>query len=467
MIEFDGGSFKDPSGRVFHHDGAVYRTLSTTAHQHFTAARDRGLTQELVHERLLVPSELVRAEDAGLRPTDVGAWLLRHPRIPFVSYSYEWGFEMLRDAALVTLRILTRALGRGFILKDANAFNILFDGCLPTHVDPPSLEPYNEGDVWAGYGQFCRSFLFPLLVAAYRDIDPRPLLRGTLGELSIQDAARLLRPLDVLRPGVLVNVILQRRLEHGFAHAGHAVSAVVRPVRLPKAALLANIRRLSVLVEGLRGPQSSTEWSGYEARHSYSEGDQGTKTAFVAGVVNGSDAARIVDLGSNTGTYARAAVEHGRHAIALDIDVRSIDRLYRRMSGDRRLSPIVGDLLNPTPAMGWALTERRPLLPRLRSDCFLALALIHHLRIAGGVPLALILDQLLAIAPQGVVEWVDKRDAMVQQMLSLRKDVYDDYSRESFEALLHQRCRIVSTQTTHGGHRTLYHVTSPQAPAVS
>ena len=37
------------------------------------------------------------------------AAVLRHERIPFVSYPYEWTFSMLKDAALLQLDLLLAA----------------------------------------------------------------------------------------------------------------------------------------------------------------------------------------------------------------------------------------------------------------------------------------------------------------------------------------------------------------------
>jgi hypothetical protein len=148
----------------------------------------------------------------------------------------------------------------------------------------------------------------------------------------------------------------------------------------------------------------------------------------------------------------------GAFVIAIDIDSGAIDRLYRSLSSPAPLSPVVASLLTPTPAMGWGLRERRSLFDRIGSDAFLALALIHHLRITGGVPLAAIVSQLFAIAPEGVIEWVDKDDEMVRAMLSLRPDVYDDYTWPAFEAALREHGDIVAEHSTHGGRRRLCHV---------
>jgi hypothetical protein len=466
MIGFEPASFKDPAGRVFYHGDVVCRTLSESAHHTFEAADRGGLIKALVADDLLVPSELVTAADLGIRDADASQFLLRQPRLPLVTYSYEWSFEMLRDAALVTLRVLDRALAAGFILKDANAFNMLFDGTIPKLVDAPSIERYREGDVWAGYAQFCRSFLFPLLLASYRDLDIQPLLRGTLGELPIQLARRLITLRDYAKAGVFKDIVLQARLDHSFAGAEPLVSTAATSA-YPKALLVGNVRRLLGIIERLKGPSSPTEWTAYDTFHSYSDEDRRIKATFVTQVFTPGRFGRVVDLGCNTGEYADVARSSVPHVIAIDLDSRAIDRLYRRTPKSPALSPVVANLLNPTPAMGWALRERRSLLDRIKSDGFLALALIHHLRITGGVPLEQIVGQLFTIAPEGVVEWVDKEDAMVRSMLSLRPDVYDDYNWPQFQALVSQHADIVFVQPTHGGRRRLCHVRVRAASAAA
>jgi hypothetical protein len=436
----------------------VCRTVSAEARQHFEAARAAGLIDSLVADGLLVPTELISANELGLLPSAVGEVILEQPRVPLVTYSYEWSFEMLRDAALTVLRILDRALASGFVLKDGNAFNILFDGNVPKLVDVLSIEPYREGTIWAGYSQFCRSFLFPLLLFAYRAIDIQALLRGTLGEVPVRDAAQYFSGADYLKPGVFKDVVLQARLDRSFAAAPTSVQSKALGHDYPKKAFVASVRRLIKTVSDLKPVHRPSDWSNYETAHSYSEHDHAAKLKFVARVLSERRPARVVDLGCNTGEYSRVALKAVSFVISMDMDSRSIDQLYRGLPPRTSISPVVASLVNPTPAMGWQLRERSSLLDRLKCDGFLALALVHHLRITGGVPLDAILTQLFAIAPEGIVEWIDKSDAMVREMLSLRPDVYDDYTWPQFEAGLRARGEIVSVQPTHNERRRLCQV---------
>ena len=123
---------------------------------------------------------------------------------------------------------------------------------------------------------------------------------------------------------------------------------------------------------------------------------------------------------------------------AIDIDAACINALYRRIRADgvRSFVPMADALLNPTPGMGWNLSQRRSLFERIRSDAFL--------------------DLLREIAPAGVIEWVDKGDAMVQQMLRNRADVFADYGWDRFERLLRERFTLADIVDSHESARQLY-----------
>ena len=457
-VRFDPGSFRDPSGRVFFHRDQVFRTLNEEARCDLEAARAVGLLPELERRGLLLASEIVTPASCELDAAVAGTHVLRQPRVPLVSYAYEWSFEMLRDAAVATLEILDRCLAEGFTLKDANSFNVQFVQAAPKLVDVPSIARYEEGSLWAGYGQFCRSFLFPLLITATRGIDFQPLLSGSQGELPAGLAASLMRRRDWLRPGVLKDVVLQARLERSLSTSAEAVGASTRGARYPKEILVANVGRLLRIVRRLKPPRQRSTWERYADTTSYSEEEREVKHRFVENALASARPARLLDLGCNTGEYTDLALAHAKHVIAVDSDARSVDHLYLRHRGRSNVSPLVASIARPTPPLGWRLAERRSLAERLHGDFFLALALVHHLRIGDGIPLGALVSHLFELAPEGIVEWVDKADPMVRKLLGLRPDVFDDYTWERFEALLRQHGTLAAVRETHGGNRRLCHV---------
>ena len=155
------GSFRDPESRVFYSGDEVFRALSSDGLSDYQALEQTGL----LGDGRLVATE--RAEStAALRGLLVHepAGVLRHERIPFVSYPYEWTFSMLKDAALVQLDLLLAALEHDMVLKDSTPYNVQFRGAHPVFVDIGSFERLREGEPWVGYRQFCMLYLYPLLL---------------------------------------------------------------------------------------------------------------------------------------------------------------------------------------------------------------------------------------------------------------------------------------------------------------
>ena len=120
------GSFRDPESRVFYDGDEVFRALSPDGLSDFEAVQATGL----LDDPRVVPTELLGDGAAGGRAAREGllvhepAAVLRHERIPFVSYPYEWTFSMLKDAALVQLDLLLASLEHDLVLKDSTPYNV-------------------------------------------------------------------------------------------------------------------------------------------------------------------------------------------------------------------------------------------------------------------------------------------------------------------------------------------------------
>ena len=147
----------------------------------------------------------------------------------------------------------------------------------------------------------------------------------------------------------------------------------------------------------------------------------------------------MLDLGANDGTYSRLAAEHARYVVACEFDEGVVDRFYRqlRAEGERRILPLVMDLANPSPGIGWRGRERASLEQRGPADAALALAVIHHLAIGRNVPLPDVVDWLAALGRRVVVEFVDPADPMAQRLLANKPaGLFGDYRRDVFERML-------------------------------
>lgn len=438
-MNYVAGSFRERGARVFVHADAVYRRLDAAALDHwrfasecafFRAAAARG---QIVATRELPADELPELPDGAS-----AAGVLEHARIPFVSYPYEWCFGMLRDAALLQLELLAAALREGATLKDASPYNVQFRGVAPTFIDISSFERAAAGEPWIAYRQFCELFLYPLLLQAYRGIDFQPLLRGSLDGLDAERCLRWFPWRDRLRPGVLTHVWLQAALARGAQRQAASTVRQLQDSGFHVDLILNNIRKLSRLIQGLAWRPPASAWTNYDETAPHVAADSGVKTEFVARVLDERRRELVWDLGCNRGRYARLAAERADAVVALDGDHACIERLYQSLKADgpENVLPLVVNLADPSPALGWRGRERQRLEERGRPDLVLCLGLIHHLVIAANVPLPEVVDWLASLGGEIVLEFPTKADPMVQGLLRNKADQYADYSWEALEAAL-------------------------------
>ncbi len=383
----------------------------------------------------------------------------------FVSYPYEWSFGMLRDAALLTLDIQAEAAAAGFTLRDASAYNVLFRSGRPILVDTLSLAPAEPGAPWAAYRQFCEHFLAPLALMARRDVRLGGLQRSHLDGIPLDLAARLLPGRTRVNPGLSAHLHLHARAQRTHEARGDAAAAEARRAsvgRLGGEALLDNLRRT---VTGLDWTPTGTEWADYEQGDAADDAARtiaDAKDVLVRAMLADAGGQVVWDLGANVGRHSAIAADLGRRVVAWDARSRPRSSATTGASGTRgatAILPLLVDLADPSPAVGWALEERRSIVERADADVVLALALVHHLAIGRNVPLPRIADFLATLAPHLIIEWVGRDDSMVRRLLATREDVFHDYDVAGFRSAFERRYRILDEQPIPGSSRILLRMT--------
>lgn len=460
-MRVEPGSFRDSDSRVLLTDrDEVFRALSPQGLEDWRALRSSAAFEDLIASGALVGSWEVDGERPAVLP-QVGAGLLRHERVPYVSYPYEWTFGMLRDAAVLELDILDRCLQEGLILKDGSPYNVQWWGVGPVHIDVGSFERLRAGEPWAGYRQFCMLFLYPLMLQAYRGIPFQPWLRGAIDGIAPHEARAVMSLRDLLRRGVLTHVVLHARLERRYAAAeGRAVRRELSHAGFRTELIRANVRRLRRLVERMRWAPGHSGWTDYREQSAQSARDAEAKVAFVAEAVGRRSWDIVWDLGCNDGAFARLAAPSARTVVAMDADHPTVERLYQTLRaepGSPPILPLVVDVCDPSPDRGWRGRERGALVSRGRPDLTLCLALVHHLAIADNVPLAEIVAWLEELGGRVVVELPTPQDPMVRRLLAAKRDgAHSDYGVEQFERRLQEAFEIERSELLPCGTRVLY-----------
>jgi len=454
------GSFRDPESRIFYAGDGVYRALSEDGLSDFVALRDTKLYERFTGDGRLVATELLDGADApaGLLARGT-AGVLRHERIPFVSYPYEWPFSMLKDAALLQLDLNLAALEEDMILKDSTPYNVQFKGAKPVFVDIGSFERLREGEPWIGYRQFCMLYLYPLMLQAVKGVGPHALLRGAIDGIAPSQMRGMVSFRDRFRKGFYLNVFLHAKLEARHGDRGKEVKAEVKKAGFKKELIVANVTRMRKVVERLEWAPPEGVWVAYGERNSYTDEDAKRKDEFVREVCTSQRWGLTWDIGANNGRYSRIAAEGSDHVLAVDADQGPVELLYRtlREEGDEQILSLAMNLADPSPGLGWRGLERKSLPDRGAPDLVLALALIHHVAIAANVPVREFVTWLAGLNAAIVIELPTREDPMVKKLLGPKRDgLHPDYERENFECELGEAFDVERRERLKSGTRLLY-----------
>jgi len=442
-----GGSFRDPSGHVYRQGDRIIRTVTNAGKEQFDFVRRAGLFDLLMQEGRLLSFDHIEGAAVPDGFGESAAYVLEVPKLPFVSFPYEWPFPALKAAALLHLDIQLAALEKNVTLSDASAYNIQFIGAKPIFIDHLSFRRYEPDEIWGGHRQFCEQFLIPLLLRSLFGIPHNAWYRGSLEGIPTVEFSRLLTWRHYLKKDLLMHVVLQSWLQRSAESTrGPALdSAAMKAKALPMQAyrkLLTDLRHWISSLEPLQTSKST--WQDYAKDNSYQADELGKKVAFVRDFAAQHGPRQLWDFGCNVGVFAKAALEGGaEYVVGFDFDQGALDGCYARACASRMpIQSIVMDMANVSPDQGWMGIEREGLGARRSADALVALAVAHHLAISRNIPFGELLDWLIDLAPCGVIEFVPKPDPMVQKLLALRADIFEDYTWSFFTDRIAQKARI-------------------------
>jgi hypothetical protein len=443
------GSYRDPSGFIFEKDGILYRQVNKSFQKHFDHFINEGCYHHFVEKRWLVPHA---TQPVNLTGDDAWYTTLQPERIPFISYPYEWSFDMLKDAALHTLRLAKEALRFGMTLKDASPYNIQWRNGQPVFIDSLSFERFTETP-WKAYRQFCENFLGPLLVAHYSQ-QPMQALQMAWPEGI---------PLQVIKSFLPKKTRFSLHIYlHIHLHAGIASKNVPQknePPHFAKSKFINLLSSLELLIGRLKLRDGKSTWSKYydevAGRKDYLDLKKNLVGRWLDELPSISTAA---DLGANEGEFSQILASRNIATIAVDFDPYCVNRLYNKIktSAQANIQPLTIDLANPSPAIGFNNEERGSFISRLNVDLVLALALVHHLCIGKNVPLDLIASFFGRVARQLIIEFVPPNDDKTILMMAQKAMRFDQYNQQEFEASFEKYFVILKKEEIGNSGRVLY-----------
>lgn len=431
---------RDPEGILEQQGSLLLRRLLQPA-ESATFLASSG-ARKLVSEGKLVPFKAV------------GPDLLEVERVPFVTAPFEWCDDQFRQAATLTLDVSEAALEEGHELKDASAWNVIFNGCQPVFCDHLSFRRIRRQQWWA-FGQFLRHFLFPLTVSEITGLVGSRVFRMSRDGLQANEARRLLglrRFRTRLWP--LFLMLSSASLDTQPADTSVASGARLRGFH----SHLYRYCRWS-LPGAKAGRPPSGEWLGYTAnRQHYSEQSQDAKAAAIAEWIGAIQPGWLVDLGANTGEFTFLAASKGARVIAIEQDVACVGELFRRAGGDPSIFPVLSNLADLCGGCGWQGNEHSGLHSRLRgiAQMVLVLAVLHHLAISESIPLDRIADFVADITTRhAIVELIPEDDPMVLKLSAQRERKAHEFSLAAQLAAFSRHFEILETTEIKGSQRQL------------
>jgi len=391
----------DGFGVVYEIDGRIYRELASAAQQMYAGLLKDKILMNRLHNLGLVPTEVEPLEESPAQ------YRLHHYKIPYASYSIEWSFDMLKDAALLHVDLAAALATIGYGLKDAHPYNVLFDFSKPMFIDFSSIVQSTSRS-WKGWksGLFYE-FVIPLYLSSkgwkrlaqlYFYWETYPRSKDRIGHL-----------LNELWPGW--NDIFEPEESHP-----------------------PSISRVREYISTINMSHRSTQWEDYYDRAPrIALGDFSSYTAkersalHFMNILRNEGQKSLLDVASNEGWFSRTGEMMGYDVVAFDNDWNSINRLYLSVKNSRkRVLPLVMDFLRPTRSHGINQVWKEA-TERLRCDVTLSMAIVHHLVLGQGISFSGFADRLSEFTKNfAIVEFIGKDDIHIRNRIGPKFSWYDE-----------------------------------------
>ena len=442
-------SYRDPAGFIFYKNDILYRQVNHVFKKEFDHFIDSGLYQHLAQNKLLIHHQSLNENLTGSAD-----WYttLQPELLPFISYPYEWCFDMLKNAALVTLQTAKEAMNFGMMLRDASAYNIqLLQGKM-VFMDSLSFELYDETKPWIAYRQFCEHFFAPLALMHYLKEPLQNLFIAYPDGVPLNIAASMLPFTSKLNL-------------HTYLHI-HFQGAISKKTKIKKQETKSFSKQkmknlLQSLEDGIKSfsfSQSGTQWSAYYEEAKLRGDYLDLKKQIIYEWLNTLDFNTVFDAGSNEGEFSELVARRSNYVVSTDLDHSAITKLYHKIQQESisNIYPLIMDLSKPSPAIGVNNNERLSFLERCKVDVTLALALIHHLALGNNIPFKNIAEMFCNCTRYLIIEFVPENDEKIMLMTLHKKDLLTGYSQENFLDAFKNYFSVLNTKEIGDSGRTLF-----------
>lgn len=370
-LEWNKKSICDTENRVFEYNGVFHRGIFRSNSEVLELMKT-DFYKELCEKDLLPQT---RESNLKIEGFDV---VLEHETAPVITYSHEWSFDMLKDAALLYLEICKIAKRHGYSVKDGHASNIVFFGNKPKFVDIGSFYKAE----YLEFKQFTATIILPLLIWS------RNYYRTAFNLLNDENKWTPYNEIICTYQGLLF--FAQGKKKGIFNYRNF--------LKNEKKRIYSKILEDKIaLVEGLKSPNYSTMWHSYHNQYDKTKKVEPTpRFKRIIDMINGLDGVEsLYDVACNQGYFSFLVADNCpqiKKISGTDFDENAINEFYlamKRSGHGKRITAGVSNLVSMTSNF-----QEKPANTRFRSDCVVVLALTHHLLLGQGYHFDVVLNRL-------------------------------------------------------------------------
>lgn len=352
----------DTVGNIYEYNGDIIRIITKKSTKATQLLLQSGLINELVKKKLLITTRISEYSN------EFDSLVLQHKKISVYQHYSQWSYEMMKDAAILVLKINMLCNKYGYELKDCHQANIMFDGINPVWVDFGSIIKRENKRRWVAYDKFLKCYYYPLLLwrKGYDDI-----IRALYKSPNYLDYKELLS----------INYLLPVRL----------MDKIIKIVQCKK-----NLS-YQYLVHALNKGRNKekTQWGDYQ--DSYWNRKNERFEYEVEWIKKNYDLKSMIEIGANQGAFACQVSQQTNidRIIASDYDQNAIDAMYLNLKkmNINNITPLLIDFV-------WMKTYE---LEKYKSDLLVANALTHHLLLTQGMTIEALVNKFAILTSKYVI----------------------------------------------------------------
>jgi precorrin-6B methylase 2 len=439
-------SFRDPIGFVINKNNKILRKINFKENNFYKILFKKKWYKKFVRKK--------KIQNIFYLKSNKKFSVYLHKKFIFPIFPNEFCAEQLYQAGMLTIEIALESIKDNVILKDATAWNVVFDDAKPIFIDVTSFESYKKERVWFAYGQFCRHFIIPLILHKETKLKISSFFNSHRDGVEPILARRILGLKTFKTLGSFEAIFLSSIFNYKLKKINLKTSSG----RFNKEIYIKNILRLKKHLKSLRPEKINSKWSDYEKnRTHYSNNDLKLKNQFVSTVskiVNGI----ALDLGCNKGEYSLQLAKKKIKVISADFDQDSLNQFQRNLK-NHNITICDLNIANPTPSIGWENKEHKSFIERAKNkfDLIMCLGLLHHLIVSERIPIEKILKTLSLLSKKYLlIEFIDKDDKKFIEIANYNLNLYNFFTEDYFEKKIKKLFIIKKKQKLKNSRRTLY-----------